>query len=351
MVLIGAVILCNFTEDISYRTLKTAYKTIIDRGETEIKFDEQGVPYVDYGYDDGVFIGQQRNPVTVSQRGLIYIENYKNGDTSSRQLFINCADWLQKNSVKYDGYSTLEYNFPWPKYNMTAPWRSAMAQSQAIQLLVQAYKQTKNQEYLSEAKNLLNTFFIESFCGGVTIKTQEKGWWYEEYADENGVRSMVLNGMMFSILGIYEYYQYTMDKDAKYIFDQGILALEYYLPRYDNNGDSYYDIINTPSGTYHDTHIWQLDALYYITGNDVFKEYHNRWQSFDNNYFLIKLILNPIPTRLMILFMNFMVLLVILETIPYVHSKSGVIIRKTVIRSGKRYRQTKSNLFYYNRST
>jgi hypothetical protein len=344
------IILCNFTEEVSYNTIKITYKIIIDRGETIIMYDEQGVPYVDYGYDDGVFIGRQRNPVTISQKGLAYIGDYRNGYENSRQYFINCADWLLRNSVKHNGFSILEYTFPWPKYNMTPPWRSAMAQGQAVQFLANAHEQTQKKEYLIEARNLLNAFFIEVSNGGVTLKSPDKGWWYEEYAHEYGMTSMVLNGMMFAILGIHDYYQYTKENDAKYLFDQGVLALEKELPEYDHYGDSYYDILKNPSGVYHNTHVRLLDNLYEITGNDVFLEYHNRWQDFDDSPFIVKLICNPIPMRLAILLMNFMLLFLVLKTFAFLQWSARIIRRKDIFRSGHHLRQRILNgLVYFNR--
>jgi D-glucuronyl C5-epimerase C-terminus len=45
----------------------------------------------------------------------------------------------------------------------------------------------------------------------------------------------VLNGMMFAVLAIYDYYVCTGDPAARYFFDKGVVALRNDLPFYDDN--------------------------------------------------------------------------------------------------------------------
>jgi D-glucuronyl C5-epimerase-like protein len=136
----------------------------------------------------------------------------------------------------------LQYEFPWPCYNIESPWRSGMAEALAIQILLKANQLTNTAEYLGTAKLLLNSFFVDVKFGGVTDKEDvsgegaishaqvsdirdlsgtkggidndlgnighiRQGWWYEEYAADNqgSMVSKVLNGTMFSVLGIYDY--------------------------------------------------------------------------------------------------------------------------------------------------
>ena len=195
----------------------------------KIILDNSGIPIVDYGYLDGICIGKQRNPVTISQTAIRYHDNYrKNRDNKSRELFLNCSNWLVDNALPYGNYKILEYKFPWPRYNLTPPWRSAMAQGQAIQVLKRAYDVSRDQKYLDTANAPLNSFFVKVKEGGVTYKTERDGWWYEEYASNRGKESRALNGMMYVMLGIYDHYECTGHKDAKYLFDQGVLALNKY---------------------------------------------------------------------------------------------------------------------------
>jgi hypothetical protein len=193
----------------------------------------------------------------------------------------NNANWLVKNAKSFGNYSILEYKFPFARYDMEPPWRSALAQGKAIEALTKAYDVTSNKTYIDTAKSLLNSFFVEVKDGGVTLKTADDGWWYEEYADDGSNSSRVLNGMIWALLSIYDYYKYTNDTNAKFLFDQGVIALKNTLPLYDNSGNSYYDIHRrTTLIKYHQMHIKLLDYLSNITDEAVFAEYRGKWQNY-----------------------------------------------------------------------
>ena len=103
--------------------------------------------------------------------------------------------------------------------------------------------------------------------------------WYEEYAHEGRAESKVLNGMIITVLGIHEYYKITQDPHAKYLYDQGIVALDRNLPKFDDFGYSYYDILGKPaSDSYHKAHIYLLEKLYSITPLEIFKAFSDRWK-------------------------------------------------------------------------
>ena len=89
MVLVSAFLICNFTEDVSERLIKGIYSIFAGK---EIVLDDSGIPIVGYGYINGIYIGRQRNPVTISQKALYYYESYEKGNESDRQLFLNCSD-------------------------------------------------------------------------------------------------------------------------------------------------------------------------------------------------------------------------------------------------------------------
>lgn len=251
-----------------------------------ITFDENGIPYVNYGRIDGILVGLQRNPLTTAHAANEYLDHYMNtGDESSRQAFFNNVNWLIENMEVRGNYSLLHYQFPFPHYNMQPPWRSAMAQAEAMSVLLDAYTITQDRRYLDSAKMLLNALFVEVKDGGVTYKSPDDGWWYEEYADDGANESRVLNGMLYTLLNIKTYSDYTKDPSANYLFDQGIVALRNNLAKYDNNGASYYDINGRPATEqYHNAHIELLDALYKLTNEQVFKVFHDKWNSYKGGF-------------------------------------------------------------------
>lgn len=255
----------------------------IGEGTTTISKDKDSLPVVDYETIKGVYIGKHYNPITISHYSWPYFNEYvKHNNQTAKDIFLKHADWLVKNNVKKGNYTFFEYNFTFPPYNLVPPWYSAMAQAEAMVPLLNAYKITGDEVYLSTAKNLLNVLFIDindpCKCG-VTFKTLGNGWWYEEYANGRPETPKVLNGMMFTVLNIYHYYNFTHDKDALYLFNQGILSLKNNLQNYDKNGNySSYDKYHgsAPIG-YHEIHVCLLDKLYNLTKQDIFKQYHDKW--------------------------------------------------------------------------
>jgi D-glucuronyl C5-epimerase C-terminus len=245
-----------------------------------IQVDGLGIPIINYKSIKGIQIGLQRNPVTVANVALDNFNTYeRSGNENSKKVFLHNANWIVDNAVVHGNYSLLEYHFPWPEYNLSAPWYSAMAQARALQVMIRAHEITGDDKYLDTAKNLLNALYIEAKDGGVTYKTDNNGWWYEEFAGAEGKQPQVLNGMMYTLVGLNDYYQYTNDLSAKYLFDQGITALKTNLPKYENPGNySKYYLLGTanPLG-YHKLNIKLLGILFYITSDEMFRTYYFKW--------------------------------------------------------------------------
>jgi heparosan-N-sulfate-glucuronate 5-epimerase len=249
-----------------------------------ITYDQLGIPIVDYGEINGTYIGAQRNPITVSATAIEAYDRYRHtGNETDKESVIHNADWLNSHSIPHDGFSMLEYHFIWPPYDLHPVWVSGMAQGLAIKALVYAHQITGDDKYLHTVKKLLNSFFVDVVDGGVTHKDSEKAWWYEEYPKQGGGSPRVLNGMMYTLLAIHEYYKYTNDTSAKFLFDRGITSLVANLPTYDEPRYSYsfYDSFHTTTPLfYHKIHLKLLADLYEISGIDLIKYYRDRWENF-----------------------------------------------------------------------
>jgi heparosan-N-sulfate-glucuronate 5-epimerase len=261
---------------------------------TKVILDEKGVPFVDYGFvspvgdssdteqDGWVYIGNQRNPLTVSTQGAAYYHQYLQGNDSARDLFLNCADWLIENAEIKDGIFVWEYKYPWPTYNNTPSFISCMSQASAIKVLAMAYDLTGEEKYIEAAKKGLDVFFIEVENGGITYKEGD-GWWYEEYAQEGmDIEPRVLNGHISALLDLQEYYNLTKDETAKELFDLGVSGLKAHLADYDAGNWSYYDAVgNKAVLKYHELHVGQLDSIFKITADPYFKLYRNTWAYYE----------------------------------------------------------------------
>jgi len=258
------------------------------RFSASLVFDKNGVPFYNYSYTGHYSIGLQGSPHAVSQHALGLYEQYNEKSNETAMFyFINNVNWLvNTNMLKNNGsFSSYEYSFPWKNGNHTVepPWRNAMANGEALSPLIKAYQLTSNRTYLDTAKSLLNSFYIDVKDGGVTYKTPNSGWWFEEYASRNATEEpRVLNGMIHALVGIDQYFKDTNDTSAKFLFDQGILALKNDLPKYDNNGTSFYDRLGWPANSFYKSlHVLQLKELYELTHEPIFKTYHDKWKTYN----------------------------------------------------------------------
>lgn len=323
-----ALLISSWTEGLSENLIRKTYKLIsnFDNDDrTTISYDENGIPVVDYGTINNFQIGKQYNPVTVCQTALRYWEKIDTDSSSSTEFskFLNCANWIVENIETRNDFAVLPYSFPWPKYFLDSGWVSAMANGQALQVLIRAHKISGDQKYLSTAMQLKNSFLVEVSKGGVTHKT-ENGRWYAEYASASQIetRPMVLNGMMYALIGLHEYKEYLKDYSVDTIFSMGIKTLADSLFLYDRNGHSYYDRLGNPSGgQYHKIHIELLLKLYEISKQPELKKYQARWSNFQQSSFVARLLKAPTKIAVAILILNFVMIYFFLEACLHLQRK------------------------------
>ncbi|MBN1327297.1 MAG: hypothetical protein JW996_05045 [Candidatus Cloacimonetes bacterium] len=260
----------------------------------EFIISNNGIPIVDYGMIMGIDIGLQIVPVAVCRTALKHYDNYISGDADAYHSFMNCVEWLIDEGVRTDSLIIFPHHFPFPLYQMNPPWQSAMAQGQALQVMIRAHELSAENRFLSFADSLVNSLFREVDHGGFTLKWEHDSWWYEEYVDPAADSSMVLNGMMYTLLGLREYYQYTNSEPALKLFRNGLKAVEQMIPEYDRHGHSYYDIRKNPAGgKYHQIHTSQLLDLYQTTNSEILFEYYQKWNKFQSAPYLIQLVTAP----------------------------------------------------------
>jgi len=230
-----------------------------------------------------VFYGNKYyfNPITICQYALGHYERYlKNKQNSHLEIFLTQAEWLAKNCKRGKGGCSWEFGFNFKPYKLKAPWISAMAQGEAIAVLIRASKYQNRDKYLQLSKEALKPFFIHIANGGVRSKVKGRAF-YEEYPSANPAH--VLNGFIYSLFGILDYTIETKSEDSKELFEEGIDSLVNVLPEYDTGRWSKYDLsekTNVSSIFYHQLHINQLKVLYKITGIKLFDDYAERWNEY-----------------------------------------------------------------------
>jgi len=201
--------------------------------------------------------------------------------TDYKEIFLKQADWLVKNiKTKPKGFGVWEHNFILPYYKFKTPWVHGMAQGLAISVLLRAYQISSDKKYLETAEKTCKAFEVDITDGGVRFVDEEGNTWIEEYALLPPPH--VLNGFVFAIFGIYDFYRVTKDEDSLKLFEKETETLGKNIKKYDTGYWSLYNLLDKHPATksYHELHIKQLDILYKLTNVDIFNEYAKRWKKY-----------------------------------------------------------------------
>lgn len=179
-------------------------------------------------------------------------------------------------------FAVLEYYFAWE--GQDGPWISSMSQGLALETLARAYKLTGDSRYLRLGDKILESFYVPWNQGGLRSIDQDEGWWYLEFSYNDKPR--VLNGFLYSLLGLQAYRDLTGDKKAEELLERGLLEAERHIADYDlplgDGSDAGWSKYSLEHGAatvdYHLTHLVLLSKLNEKTASPVFAEYQERWQ-------------------------------------------------------------------------
>ena len=214
-------------------------------------------------------------PVAIFQYGLgaydLYLETK---DKRYEKKFLQCVDWTIEKQDKEGRWNNFSH------YSPDTPY-SAMAQGEAVSLLVRAYKHTEDIKYLNAAKKALDYMLLPLEEGGTT-KYENDAMYLMEYT----FKGMVMNGSIFSWWGLYDYVLCTKD-NGKYrdAMTGSLKSLVKILPQFKCFYWSMYSLDGLyASPFYHNLHIAQMQAMYVLTGEEIFNEYAICWKKQQNNF-------------------------------------------------------------------
>jgi hypothetical protein len=245
-------------------------------------FDQSSVPLLDYR---GA-LGRQYNPIAISQYGLGNYNLYvRTQDTHRRTKFLGIADWLVSTLIPNSaGVHVWMHNFDWDyRDRLCAPWYSGLAQGAGISVLLRAYQMTGDQAYFEAARNAFRSFTIDVSEGGVACHDEQGRLWFEEYIVSPPTH--ILNGFMWALWGVYDYFVASGDVRARELFDSAVQTLHGRLSDFDTGFWSLYEQSGTrlrmiASPFYHSLHIVQLRVMERLTGDKIFGEFADRWNSY-----------------------------------------------------------------------
>ena len=240
------------------------------------------------------------NPPDVAQFALGNLELYlTTGNDRRKRLFDAAVSVLMSDvEVVPGGFA----GWPMP----TAPrayverlgsgWFSAMSHGECMSVLVRADTLFGTEGALALARRAMGGFETHVDHGGMLREVGDPGHdgglaskiFLEEYPMSDRP-SMVLNGHVHAMWGVYDLAAATADPAARALFERCADALEFVLERYDTGWWSRYDLderwngYNPASLLYHRIHIRQLRTLHRMTGRDSFAETADRWEFYERS--------------------------------------------------------------------
>jgi hypothetical protein len=259
----------------------------------EVGFSE--LPYIDgvrvprrraLHDDNNVSLHQYRgrlnyHPVLIAQDALSLLDAYNTTKTTNYLISAKAmSDKLLDMSlpVRSSLFFPYTFNFPLHGYQeeaMLAPWYSGMAQGQILSLFVRLYIITKEDHYLDLSRKIVKSFDLvhsDNSDNAWVSCVDENGYlWLEEYPSNPA--SYTLNGMIFGIYGLYDYYRITKDTSSEDLLRGAIATIKENIYRFrTENGISHYCIRHPRKKKmeYHKIHIGQLKMLHEMTGDGSF---------------------------------------------------------------------------------
>ena len=166
---------------------------------------------------------------------------------------------------------------------MPSGWTSAMGQGLGISFLYRCYNLNLiSHDIVSKHIELARKFMFSN---------ELKYYYKDEFIlqEFSGTSESVLNGYIFAIYGLHDYYLFTGHKSY---FNESINTLSNFINQYQFFNWSYYSLTKThASSFYHKLHIEMMDSLFHLTSNPIFNKQKKVWKKglkFRIMYILIK---------------------------------------------------------------
>jgi len=238
-------------------------------------FDARGVPMC------GGPQGLHYFPVNIAQYGfMLHADWVESKDAATLRTLEACMDVLDAiRSVQSDA-CVWWHQFYEAKYGIHPPWASAMAQGEAISLYLRMHQALGRPEYLDTAWRAYRFLAVPWTERGVRRYDDEGNLWFEEFPSETP--SFVLNGFVYTLLGLYDLYRVSGDAGVRADIDACLRTLAANLHRFDAGYWSLYDLQRRELVRYYyqkNVHVPQMAVLHRLTGDPLFECYRRRWEA------------------------------------------------------------------------
>ena len=220
------------------------------------------------------------NPLKLGRYAKSFLKSYeKEKDDAFLAKAELQGDKLLEMGKEYNGGLYFPYSIDFDLHGfgediMKGPWYSAMTQGEILSAFTRLYIATDDEKYLDAAEKTFQSLKnVRSENGEwVSLIDEDNYLWLEEYPQDEP--TYALNGFMFSIFGVYDYYLLNHDPEVKNYLMGAITTIKHYVDEYRVEGEiSYYcRDHHVQSDRYHMIHINQLQNLTRISGDPFFKE-------------------------------------------------------------------------------
>lgn len=168
----------------------------------------------------------------------------------------------------------------WIVFVFPSPY-SAITQGECISAFLRAWSLTNESDFAEGARRAL-ALMCEPLENGDTSIYEKGDLFLEEFPDRP--RSTILNGWIFAIFGLYDFWLAFKDDNVHDFFKLSLNTLKPHLHVCDSGYWSYYDPQrHLSSPFYHDLHIHQLTALAMIDNGAAFINFRDRWAGYRQN--------------------------------------------------------------------
>ena len=237
--------------------------------------DSNGIPRAWYRQTGSAYW-----PAYIAWYGLVNLGHYlRKNDSACLDIFLKQIDWLEANAVvRSDGAVVWPMNFDYivGQTHLKSPWISAHAQGFAISALVRGWRVTRRPRLLELLAGSARIFSLSVPDSGIRI-TMDGHVLYTEVP--GGRAPGILDGIMISLLGLYDLYIETADPEVGRLLNEGVAGLKNTLAywNYRDKWSWYHNRGYLCPAAYHCSHHLLLKVLARLTSEPVFAHYAGLW--------------------------------------------------------------------------
>ncbi len=227
------------------------------------------------------------HPIHIAQFALHLHERwFVERDEAACEAFLKQAIWLRDHQETHAIPGIYRFNFPWPKYAVRSGWISAMAQGEAISVLLRAHDVERRAGFGDAAARAAEPFRYDIHSGGVVWRNGANAF-FEEVAIANAPH--ILNGCIFALWGLWELWVTAPQAWQGEVIERCVETIRRWIPLFDTGWWTLYSLMRTATGRthlatlkYHAYHIAQMRILGAMFGEADFIEAAERWTSYIN---------------------------------------------------------------------